>query len=123
VFASSTALIEVREAGVKALAIGTETRMKQLPDVPTFAEAGLKFYPRIDRGICAPRGMPQDIAAKLEKTLLDIFRNKEYQKKITEAGFVPNPLGSDGLQKYIDSQTAALKKIVDEEGLMKEKVK
>ena len=38
----------MRAAGVIPLAIGTENRMKQLPDVPTFAETGLKFYPRID---------------------------------------------------------------------------
>ena len=121
VFASSSTLIEVKDAGVKPLAIGTETRMKQLPDVPTFAEGGLKFYPRIDRGIFAPREISQETAARLEKTLLDIFHNKEYQSRTVEAGFVPNPMGSDALKKYVEEQTALLKKIDEEEDLLQAK--
>lgn len=118
VFASSTALMEIRDAGVKTLAIGTKARMKQMPDVPTFAEAGLQFYPRIDRGIFAPKGLSKEVASYLEKTLLDIVTSKEYREKITEAGFVPNPMGSAAIRKYIGEQSVLLKKLVEEEKLM-----
>jgi tripartite-type tricarboxylate transporter receptor subunit TctC len=55
----------------KVLAIGTEKRMDSLPDVPTFQVLGMKFYPRIDRGVAVPVDMPADITAKLEKAFLD----------------------------------------------------
>jgi tripartite-type tricarboxylate transporter receptor subunit TctC len=59
VFTNSPAAVEMLPQGVRTLAVGTEKRMAQLPDVPTFAEAGVKYYPRIDRGVFAPRVCPR----------------------------------------------------------------
>jgi tripartite-type tricarboxylate transporter receptor subunit TctC len=48
---------------MKILSIGTEKRMDVLPNFPTFQEQGLKFYPRIDRGVAVPKNTPADITA------------------------------------------------------------
>jgi tripartite-type tricarboxylate transporter receptor subunit TctC len=118
VFSNSPALVEMKPAGVTPLAIGTETRMKQLPEVPTFVEAGVKYYPRIDRGILAPKDLPKEILEKLDKTLYDVVRNKEVQSKLVEAGFVPNPLNMGATQKYVEEQLIDIKKLLEEENLM-----
>ncbi len=118
VFGNSTALVEMKASGITPLAIGTETRMKQLPEVPTFAEAGVKYYPRIDRGILAPKGLPKEMLEKLDKTLYDIVRNKEVQSKLMEAGFVPNPMNMTATQKYVEEKLLDIKKLLEEEKLM-----
>jgi tripartite-type tricarboxylate transporter receptor subunit TctC len=120
-FTNSTAAVEMKGTGVTVLAVGTEKRMNQLPDVPTFAELGYKIYPRIDRGIAAPKNLPNDIAEKLEKAFYSVVTNKEVQAKLTEAGFVPNPMNMAQAAKYIKEQQEQVKKLLDEEKLMQTK--
>lgn len=108
----------MKGSGVEILAVGTEQRMKQLPDVPTFAEMGYKIYPRIDRGIIAPKNLPEDIAQKLDKEFYAIVTNAEVQAKLTEAGFVPNPMNRAQTTKYIQEQKELVIKLLAEEKLM-----
>ncbi len=65
------------QSQMKILAIGTEKRMDVLPNVPTFQEQALKFYPRIDRGVAVPKNTPPDITAKLEKAFLEVVNMEE----------------------------------------------
>ena len=118
-FTNSPAAVEMQGSGVEILAVGTEQRMKQLPDVPTFAEMGYKIYPRIDRGIIAPKNLPEDIKQKLDKAFYAVVTDKEVQAKLTDAGFVPNPMNMAQATKYMQEQTELIKQLLSEEKLMK----
>jgi putative tricarboxylic transport membrane protein len=118
VFTNSPAAVEMLPLGIKTLAVGTEKRMVQLPDVPTFAEGGIKYYPRIDRGIFAPKGLPKDVYDTLDKKLFAIVSSKEVQEKLTEGGFVPNPMNGEATAKYIQGLTEEIKKLLEEEKLL-----
>lgn len=120
-FTNSPAAVEMLPIGIRCLAVGTEKRMHQLPDVPTFIEGGVNYTPRIDRGIFAPKGLPKDIAEKLDKKLFEIVSSKEVQAKLVEGGFVPNPMNGADTEKYIMGLAADLKKLIQEEGLMQTK--
>jgi tripartite-type tricarboxylate transporter receptor subunit TctC len=120
-FTNSPAAVEMKGTGVTILAVGTEQRMAQLPDVPTFAELGYKIYPRIDRGIIGPKNMPKDIVDKLDKVLYSVVTNKTVQAKLIEAGFVPNPMNGAQTRKYILEQKELIKKLLAEEKLMQTK--
>ncbi len=106
---------------MKILAIGTEKRMETLPDVPTFQELGMKFYPRIDRGVAVPKATPADITAKLEKAFLDTVNQEDYKSKIIKAGFVPLGLNSQQSIKYITEQTEIFKKLLSEHNMLLKK--
>jgi tripartite-type tricarboxylate transporter receptor subunit TctC len=106
---------------MKILAIGTEKRMETLPNVPTFQELGVKFYPRIDRGVAAPKSTPGDITAKLEKAFLDTVNMDDYKSKIVKAGFVPLGLNSQQSIKYITEQTDIFKKLLADHDLLLKK--
>ena len=103
---------------MKILSIGTEKRMDVLPNVPTFQEQGLKFYPRIDRGVAVPKNTPADITAKLEKAFLETVNMPEYHSKILQAGFVPMGLNSQQSMKYIAEETEIFKKLLAEHNLL-----
>jgi tripartite-type tricarboxylate transporter receptor subunit TctC len=118
VFTNSPAAVEMLPLGIRTLAVGTEKRMVQLPDVPTFAEGGIKYYPRIDRGIFAPKGLPKDVYDTLDKKLFAIVSSKEVQEKLTEGGFVPNPMNGEATAKYIQGLTEEIKKLLEEEKLL-----
>jgi tripartite-type tricarboxylate transporter receptor subunit TctC len=106
---------------MKILSIGTEKRMDVLPNFPTFQEQGLKFYPRIDRGVAVPKNTPADITAKVEKAFLETVNMPEYHSKILQAGFVPMGLNSQQSMRYIAEETEIFKKLLAEHNLLLKK--
>jgi tripartite-type tricarboxylate transporter receptor subunit TctC len=48
---------------LKFLAIGTEKRSPELPNVPTFKELGYNVVYSVSRGVMAPKGTPNDVLA------------------------------------------------------------
>ena len=109
------------ETQMKILAIGTEKRMNVLPNVSTFQEQEMKFYPRIDRGVAVPKNTPADITAKLEKAFLETVNMPDYHTKILQAGFVPMGLNSQQSMKYIREETEIFKKLLAEHDLLLKK--
>jgi tripartite-type tricarboxylate transporter receptor subunit TctC len=54
------------EAGeLKFLAIATEKRSPELPNIPTLKELGVNVVYDVNRGIMVPKGTPADVIAKL----------------------------------------------------------
>ena len=63
---------------LRMLAIGSDRRLVQLPDVPTFAEAGVDgFFLRNWIGLFAPRGTPQEITARLAQEIAEVMQSPE----------------------------------------------
>jgi tripartite-type tricarboxylate transporter receptor subunit TctC len=50
---------------LKFLAIATEKRNPEMPNVPTLKELGVNVVYDVNRGIMAPKGTPADVVAKL----------------------------------------------------------
>ena len=70
-------------------ATGTE-RLKILPDVPTFAEAGLKhFEPRGWFAYFLPAGTPAPVVSKLATELVRIIHLPDVSARIDELGLLP----------------------------------
>jgi tripartite-type tricarboxylate transporter receptor subunit TctC len=61
---------------VRGVAVGTKTRVKALPDLPTLAELGYGDV-TVDSwfGIGGPKGMPADIVAKLNAAMIEAARD------------------------------------------------
>ena len=64
-------MISLHQSGrVRALAVASKTRLAQMPDVPTFAEAGVAaFDMSVWNGIAAPAGTPVPVVTRLESAL------------------------------------------------------
>ena len=76
----SASLQYVRDGRLKALAYGADKRSPLLPDVPTMQESGVNnaqvatWY-----SLAAPRGTPVTVVERLNKALLRINRQPDYQ--------------------------------------------
>ena len=82
-----TATPQVKSGKVRALAVGAAKRQAVLPDVPTFAEAGLPGYEVANWvGIVAPAGTPAAIVDKLHKEISAILDSPDVQKQLANAG-------------------------------------
>lgn len=90
-FATVPTLAEHIKAGrLRALAVTPRQRVPQLPDVPTFTEAGL---PDVDTmplfGLIAPAGVPAAIVEQVSVALRNSVRQGEMQTRLQAMGFAP----------------------------------
>jgi tripartite-type tricarboxylate transporter receptor subunit TctC len=71
---------QIKDGKVKVLAITASRRSPQLPDVPTFAEAGFGAYPGgpIYWGVVVPTGTPAPVVTRLHDELLAILRSPTF---------------------------------------------
>jgi tripartite-type tricarboxylate transporter receptor subunit TctC len=80
-------LPHVRSGKLKALAIGSPTRLALLPNVPTVAESGYPGYAAVGWGaIFVPNGTPQPIIDKLAATIAKLVTLPEVKKQFEEQG-------------------------------------
>lgn len=86
-------LTELHKTGkIRILAVSSPTRMPQVPDVPTFAEAG---YPNIAgmgfNGLYAAAGTPPEAVTRWNDALNKVLANPEVKAKLEGWGFRAAP--------------------------------
>ena len=83
-------LPHIKSGRVRALAITGAKRDPALPDVPTFAQAGLPQYDAYFwSGLVAPGGTPADILDKLNAVLVRAFNTAEVREALLRQGLEP----------------------------------
>ena len=87
-FDSAIAILPHIKAGkVKAIAVTSAKRSAALPDVPTFAEAGMPgFESYAWYGFFAPAKTPPDIIDKLNAAALKVMQSPAWQKVLADTG-------------------------------------
>ena len=101
---------QVKGGSIKAYAIASAERSPALPNVPTTKEAGLPEYQvSAWNALFAPKGVPQDVAAKLSETLVQALDNEATRKRLLELGSViPDKAGRSpqALSELVKSEVA-----------------
>jgi tripartite-type tricarboxylate transporter receptor subunit TctC len=97
----------IRSGKLKAIAIASPQRYSLLPDVPTFAEAGLPFEARSWFGIAAPAGTPRAIIDKIAADVRRVVDTPEYREKyIAGMGLEPFPMTPDQFADFLRTDRA-----------------
>ena len=103
---------EMSEAGkVRAIASVTEQRIPDLPNVPTFREAGLNLVYDSWFGILAPAGTPKDVIAKLNADIVAILKTPEVDAKIKAQYAIVQTDTPQQMDKRIADETATLTEV------------
>jgi len=101
---------QVKGGSIRAYAVATPERSPALPNVPTTKEAGLPAYQvSAWNALFAPKGIPQDVAAKLNATLVTALDDANTRKRLLELGSViPDKAGRSpqALQKLVEAEVA-----------------
>ena len=80
---------------IKGFAVTSPYRQPMLPNVPTFAEAGVPGVVVTGwLGIYGPPGLPNDVRDKLGKAVVEVVKDPETQKKLRAIGFEPTGQGT-----------------------------
>jgi tripartite-type tricarboxylate transporter receptor subunit TctC len=111
-------LPHVRSGKLKALAIGSPTRLTLLPDVPTVAESGYPGYDAVGwGGIFVPNGTPQPIIDKLNATIAKAVTLSEVKKQFEEQGTEAASSTQAEMAKLLREEYARLGEVAKSIGL------
>jgi tripartite-type tricarboxylate transporter receptor subunit TctC len=112
------ALPHIKQGTVKPLAVFTEKRVPDLPDVPTIAEAG---YPEAAYvpwyGIYVPAATPDDVVEKINAAINKALENPDVQRQLAVADIPGKPMPLDELASLMKADHGKLTAVVKAAGI------
>jgi tripartite-type tricarboxylate transporter receptor subunit TctC len=106
----------------RAIAVSAPQRLPRLPDVPTFAEAGLpQFDLRIWNGLVAPKGTPRAALDRLAAAVSQVMDSPEYVERVEKqfASEIPSAAdrGPDGFRRLLERDATRVADLVKSIGI------
>ena len=107
------ALPHVQAGKLRALAVTTPTRLAQMPDIPTTAEAG---FPAVQatgwQGVMVRAGTPREIVGRINAQVNSIMAVPDMKTKIMDQGFMPVTMGVGDTEKFVTADVEGWGKII-----------
>jgi tripartite-type tricarboxylate transporter receptor subunit TctC len=112
------ALPHIKQGTIKPLAVFTDKRIADLPDVPTIAEAG---YPDASYvswyGIYVPSGTPDALAEKINQAINSALLNPDVQRQLSVADIPGKPMSLTELAALMKADHDKLTTVVKASGM------
>ena len=101
----AAALPQVKAGKARFLAITAEKRLPELPDVPTFAELGMKDLTAITWfGLSGPAGLARDIVVKLNGEVRQALAQADVREKLGPEGIESNNLDPEAFTAFVRAE-------------------
>ena len=114
----ATAIGSIKGDRIRALAVTTDKRSAQLPEVPALKESIPDFVEmRSWIGILAPAGTPREVVELLEKEILAVTATKDFAAKLEIFGFERLPLSAAQLGDFMQAELAKWGQLVRQSGI------
>jgi putative tricarboxylic transport membrane protein len=106
------AQVEARQA--RNLAVAARNRLKDAPEVPTFAEKGIPFYWEQMRGMVGPAKMAPEAVAWWQDRLRKVTATKKWQEQYIKRNLLtPVSWTGEEANKYLDSLNSKYQQALD----------
>jgi tripartite-type tricarboxylate transporter receptor subunit TctC len=109
-------LPHIQGGKLRALAVTTEQRSPQLPDVPSLSDTVKGYEASAWFGMGAPAKTPKEVIAVLNKTMNQALADDNFKKRIADLGGMPMGGPPEDFEKIIVSETEKWKKVVEFSG-------
>ncbi len=114
----SAAVAQARAGKVRALAVSGVHRMPQLPDVPTFAEAGMAEVSFVGwYGLVAPAQTPTPVVDTLNRAVAEIMQDEQVRKTVSDLSLDPVFLPGQAFRDQIEKEVATFVAIAERAGI------
>jgi len=112
------ALPHIKQGTVKPLAVFTEKRVADLPDVPTIAEAGpvKGFEASSWFGLLAPTGTPPDIIDRIQQETAKALGAPALKERLLSQGAIPSGMTPAEFTRFIAAETKKWTQVVKVSG-------
>ncbi len=105
---------------VRVLGVLPEKRLAGFPDLPTLKEQGVNVLGiGMNRGLCAPGGIPEDARKILEEAFFKFTKTEEYKKLHRDNIITEGWLDGAAFSKYLDQENERSAAILKDMGLLK----
>jgi len=114
----TSALPQIKEGRLMALAVGTPQRSPVLPNVPTTVEAGFAKSEYVFWvALLAPGGTPRSVVDRLNAEALRALASPEVKEKLATLGADPMPMSPAAFDAFLRAETARMAAIVKSAGI------
>jgi putative tricarboxylic transport membrane protein len=97
-------IAQVEAGKARNLAVASEKRLADAPDLPTFAERGYKFYWEQMRGVVGPANMPAEAVKWWQDTLKKVTDTPKWKNEYIKKNLLtPTQWTGEQANKYLDS--------------------
>ena len=114
-------LSHLKAGRLRALSVTSDTRIAQLPDVPTMAESG---FPNAQStsffALVGPKGMNPNLVSTLNQAVVQAMKDTPMQSQFLELGANPMTLSPAQTTSYLDGQVQKWAKVVKASGVKAE---
>jgi tripartite-type tricarboxylate transporter receptor subunit TctC len=110
----------VRSGKLRALAVAAPQRLPSMPNVPTFAEAGLPFTGGTWFGLFLPAKTPKDIADRIHAESVAVLRSPELVQAFNDKNILPSPQSADEFARFVQAEVGKWKTLAGKVGIVAE---
>ena len=108
-------LAAVKSGRVRALGVTSATRNVQLPDVPTFQEAGVPGYDVTGwYGLCTQARVPRAIITRINNDLNKLLGGGMLRKRLEDQGIDVTPATPDAFAAHVKAEIVKWTKVVQD---------
>ena len=113
-----SAIPQIRARKAKGLGITALKRSAEIPEVPTFAEAGVPGYEALQwYAVLGPAGMPPDIVQKVNAQVVRSVRAPRFAELIAKMGADAQTSTAAEFRTFLRSEVAKWSKIARQVGM------
>jgi tripartite-type tricarboxylate transporter receptor subunit TctC len=109
-----------RAKQLKLIGVSSAERLAAAPEVPTIREQGIDFVRFGWLGICAGKGTPANLIARLNRAIVTIVASADYRQVTEKAGSIPQSSSPDELRKVIEQTRIDVEGTIREFGLQQD---
>jgi len=114
-------LPHIRSGRLKAIAVTSEERQRQLPDIGTAIEQGVPgIVANSWFGLFGPAGMAEPVRDRLYGALSEALGQPDIQAKLIDTGLQPNPLPAVQFRSFIERDTQTWREVARAAGIKPE---
>jgi tripartite-type tricarboxylate transporter receptor subunit TctC len=111
-------LSNIRAGQLRALAVTGKKRVDALPDVPTMDEEGVRGYEAVLWfALVGPPKLPSSIAARLNRTVIEILDTPEMKETLSQQGFVTDAGAPEALTAQVRADIAKWREVIPKAGI------
>lgn len=108
----------IKAGQVRPLAVASAKRLAALPNVPTAAELGVKGYESAAWfAFVGPKGLPRPIVERFNKEVVAAMQDPAVRQRFNDLGAEPHASSPEELGRFISSEVAKWRGIVQKGGI------